>query len=230
MALWKAPCGEDLASKFLVGHRLQPTHRRLLGVPSQMQDRCVKGVAGNGCGWGLFHCVLRGRLCPRRAVVDGASSAYRMSRPTSPARELFVFGVIGHGPNAKDVAERLVEQIRTWDREHRSARARIEAYPAGTPDQLLPAGRAHYGLALARNLRASMAARNVTAHALAAAMGVHPATVRKALKGETLPDLGTLARFAVALDVEVYSVDTFRAPHFASGARHEVTDGSDADR
>ncbi|MGW5677384.1 methyltransferase, FxLD system [Streptomyces sp. NPDC003860] len=73
------------------------------------------------------------------AVAD--SFAYRTVRPVDEERTLFEFGVYGHGPHAKAVAERLAEEIRTWDREHRSDRALIEAHPAGTPDELLPAGR-----------------------------------------------------------------------------------------
>ncbi|QDY78015.1 methyltransferase, FxLD system [Streptomyces qinzhouensis] len=74
-------------------------------------------------------------------LVDGDSFAYRTVRPTSEERTLFEFGVYGHGPDADKVAQRLADEIQTWDREHRADRARIEAYTRNTSDDLLPAGR-----------------------------------------------------------------------------------------
>ncbi|MCH0566942.1 methyltransferase, FxLD system [Streptomyces sp. MUM 2J] len=74
------------------------------------------------------------------ALVDGDSFAYRRSRPTDE-EDRYELGAIGHGPNGQKVAERLAEEIQTWDREHRNDRAQIEVYPAGTPDDRLPAGR-----------------------------------------------------------------------------------------
>jgi len=35
----------------------------------------------------------------------------------------------------------LVGEIRAWDHGHRAAAAQIAAHPAGTPDELLAAGR-----------------------------------------------------------------------------------------
>ncbi|XUL89039.1 methyltransferase, FxLD system [Streptomyces galilaeus] len=73
-------------------------------------------------------------------LVDGDSFAYRTVRRTeSPDR--FELGAIGHGPQGQKVAERLVEEIQVWDREHRGDRARIEIHPASTPDVQLPSGR-----------------------------------------------------------------------------------------
>jgi protein-L-isoaspartate(D-aspartate) O-methyltransferase len=73
-------------------------------------------------------------------LVDGDSFAYRTVRRTEDP-DRFELGAIGHGPNGQDVAERLVEQVQTWNREHRGDRAHIEVHPAGTPDDQLPAGR-----------------------------------------------------------------------------------------
>ncbi|MGH8386158.1 MAG: hypothetical protein ACRESJ_11765, partial [Pseudomonas sp.] len=54
----------------------------------------------------------------------------------------FETGVYAHGPQAEALAEQYVELIRTWDRDHRSGPgARIEVYPAATPDADLPPGR-----------------------------------------------------------------------------------------
>ncbi|MFH8934128.1 methyltransferase, FxLD system [Streptomyces griseosporeus] len=73
-------------------------------------------------------------------LVDVDSFAYRTVRRTEhPDR--FELGAIGHGPRGREVAERLAKEMQTWDREHRGDRAHIEVYPAGTPDDQLPAGR-----------------------------------------------------------------------------------------
>ncbi|MEU5547267.1 methyltransferase, FxLD system [Streptomyces sioyaensis] len=74
------------------------------------------------------------------AFVDGGSFAYRTTRPTD-LEDRYELGAIGHGPDGRTVAERLVEEIQAWNDEHRSDRAHIEVYPAGTPDDRLPAGR-----------------------------------------------------------------------------------------
>ncbi|MFF0226559.1 hypothetical protein [Streptomyces sp. NPDC004629] len=73
-------------------------------------------------------------------LVDGGSLAYRTVRATDDPNR-FELGAIGHGPQGQRVAERLVREIQSWDRDHREDRARIEVYPAGTPDDQLPAGR-----------------------------------------------------------------------------------------
>ncbi|MFF5476718.1 methyltransferase, FxLD system [Streptomyces sp. NPDC012935] len=73
-------------------------------------------------------------------LVDGDSFAYRTVRATDDP-DRFELGAVGHGPQGKAVAERLVEEIQTWDRDHRGHRAHIEVHPAGTPDDQLPAGR-----------------------------------------------------------------------------------------
>ncbi|MFE7482861.1 methyltransferase, FxLD system [Streptomyces sp. NPDC057552] len=72
------------------------------------------------------------------ALVDGDSFAYRTVRATDE-EDRYELGAIAHGPRGEQVAERLVEEIRTWDRDHRSHRAHIEVYPAGTADDRLPA-------------------------------------------------------------------------------------------
>lgn len=73
-------------------------------------------------------------------LIDGDSFAYRTVRRTD-APDRFELGAIGHGPQGRKVAERLVEEIQVWDHEHRGDQARVEVYPAGTPDAQLPAGR-----------------------------------------------------------------------------------------
>jgi protein-L-isoaspartate(D-aspartate) O-methyltransferase len=74
------------------------------------------------------------------AVRDG-SFAYRVNRPIDRTDE-FETGVYAHGPDAGALADEYVELIRTGDERHRHGPgARIEVFPAGTPDAELPPGR-----------------------------------------------------------------------------------------
>ncbi|WNV90246.1 methyltransferase, FxLD system [Umezawaea sp. Da 62-37] len=85
--------------------------------------------------------VGRSTLLPVPTSVREGSFAYRMKRPIEGTDE-FETGVYAHGPDAEVLAEEYVELIRVWDREHRDgSRARIEVFPAGTPDGDLPRGR-----------------------------------------------------------------------------------------
>jgi protein-L-isoaspartate(D-aspartate) O-methyltransferase len=74
------------------------------------------------------------------ALVEGASLAYLTLRrldqdATERRREL---GAIGHGPAGGQLADRLCEQVRAWDRD-RTTQPVITAYPADTPDHQLAA-------------------------------------------------------------------------------------------
>ena len=55
-------------------------------------------------------------------AVEDSSIAYLTLRgaEVSANRQVHEVSVIGHGPHGGDLAERTAEQIRTWDREHRS--------------------------------------------------------------------------------------------------------------
>jgi protein-L-isoaspartate(D-aspartate) O-methyltransferase len=76
------------------------------------------------------------------ALVEGGSLAYRAKLGRvdgdETAREL---GAYAHGPNAAEVVDRFVDQIRIWDRDHRHGPGpRLTVHPAGTPDAELPSG------------------------------------------------------------------------------------------
>ncbi|MDT3395296.1 methyltransferase, FxLD system [Streptomyces sp. B1866] len=73
-------------------------------------------------------------------LIDGGSFAYRVGRPVPGEEDLYEFGAYAHGPDAEKAAHRLVEEIRTWDREHRADHATYRVYPADTPGDRLPAG------------------------------------------------------------------------------------------
>jgi protein-L-isoaspartate(D-aspartate) O-methyltransferase len=75
-------------------------------------------------------------------LLDRASDsfAYLTMRPTTPERQVFEFGAIGHGPEAARVADRMIDQIRIWDRDHRGHKPELRAFPVGTDDLPLPDG------------------------------------------------------------------------------------------
>ncbi|MFJ2779778.1 methyltransferase, FxLD system [Kitasatospora sp. NPDC087315] len=75
-------------------------------------------------------------------LVAGGTFAYRTVRAVDETRTRFELGAYGHGPAAAATAAGLVKEIRAWDQTQRSGPgARIEIFPAGTPDDQLPAGR-----------------------------------------------------------------------------------------
>lgn len=77
------------------------------------------------------------------ALLDrGSSLAYRTKlRPVNAEKTIREHGVYAHGPNAAELAERFMDQIRIWDRNHRHGPGPcLTVHPAGTPDAELPAG------------------------------------------------------------------------------------------
>lgn len=78
-----------------------------------------------------------------KTIMTGRAFAYRArARPVDLDRTRFELGVYAHGPEAEALAGEYVELIRTWDRDHRRGPgARIEVYPAVTPDAELSLGR-----------------------------------------------------------------------------------------
>ncbi|MFD7584461.1 methyltransferase, FxLD system [Kitasatospora sp. NPDC059811] len=101
-------------------------HTRLTATPAARD----KGIVASASPLGVA------------TLVVGDTFAYRTVRPADETRTRFELGAYGHGPAAAAAAARLVNEIRTWDREHRGGSgARFEVHPAGTPDGRLPAGR-----------------------------------------------------------------------------------------
>ncbi|MGH3885041.1 MAG: hypothetical protein ACRDSZ_00475 [Pseudonocardiaceae bacterium] len=75
-------------------------------------------------------------------AVSAGSFAYRASRPISPDRSRFEFGVYAHSPEAESLADRYGDLIRTWDSDHRRGPGpRIEVYSVATPVTGLSEGR-----------------------------------------------------------------------------------------
>ena len=71
------------------------------------------------------------------AVVDKAAVTYLARRPsqekTPEGGKLWEFGVIGHGPGSDELAAKVADAIRTWDREYRRREATFEIQPLDAP-------------------------------------------------------------------------------------------------
>ncbi|WP_327315742.1 methyltransferase, FxLD system [Streptomyces sp. NBC_01235] len=71
------------------------------------------------------------------AVVDKGAVTYlarRLSKKKTPeGGKLWEFGVIGHGPGGDELAAKVADTIRTWDREYRDREATFEIQPLDAP-------------------------------------------------------------------------------------------------
>ncbi|MCX4718141.1 methyltransferase, FxLD system [Streptomyces virginiae] len=71
------------------------------------------------------------------AVIDKGGLTYlarRLSDQTTPeGGKLWEFGVIGHGPGSDELAAKVAEVIRTWDRNYRSREATFELQSLQAP-------------------------------------------------------------------------------------------------
>ncbi|NEB05339.1 methyltransferase, FxLD system [Streptomyces sp. SID13726] len=71
------------------------------------------------------------------AVVNKGAVTYlarRLSEKRTPeGGKLWEFGVIGHGPGSDELAAKVADAIRTWDREYRSREATFEIQPLDAP-------------------------------------------------------------------------------------------------
>ncbi|TFE55360.1 methyltransferase, FxLD system [Streptomyces sp. ICN441] len=71
------------------------------------------------------------------AVVDKGAVTYlarRLSKKKTPeGGKLWEFGVIGHGPGSGELAAKVADTIRTWDREYRGREATFEIQPLDAP-------------------------------------------------------------------------------------------------
>ncbi|MFE5039335.1 methyltransferase, FxLD system [Streptomyces sp. NPDC056683] len=72
------------------------------------------------------------------AVVDKGAVTYlarRLSKEQTPdGDKLWEFGVIGHGPGSDELATKVADAIRTWDRQYRGREATFEIKPLDAPE------------------------------------------------------------------------------------------------
>lgn len=119
-------------------------------VPNESTDRIwlrLTGTEPGTCRFAAGPAAVDSGLCSPAftyripALVEGDSLAYftlRGPEPDAPERR-WELGAIGHGPAGAQLAERVCEQIRVWDR-NRADQPLITAYPAGAPVGELASG------------------------------------------------------------------------------------------
>ena len=112
-------------------------------VPNESTDRIwlrLSGTESGTCRFAATPEAVKSGLCsPAFAyrspgVVEGTSLAYLTLRGPEPeaTERRWELGAIGHGPSRAQLAERVCDQIRAWDRD-RVEQPVITAYPAGAP-------------------------------------------------------------------------------------------------
>jgi protein-L-isoaspartate(D-aspartate) O-methyltransferase len=87
------------------------------------RDAIDSGLVTPQFGWGAM------------ATIDKGNLAYLTLRPTDPAATTdrrYEVGVAGHGPGGDELAGRVADAIRTWDRDYRSRTVHIELQPIDT--------------------------------------------------------------------------------------------------
>ncbi len=71
------------------------------------------------------------------AAVEKGAITYLARRPsgqkTPEGDKLWEFGVIGHGPGSDELAAKVADAVRTWDREYRGRDATFEILPLDAP-------------------------------------------------------------------------------------------------
>lgn len=96
------------------------------GVLTAQKEAAARGLVAHAWALGM------------PTAVSEDSFAYLGLRGVTPDRMTCEFGVYGHGPDAKELADQVLQHIQSWDGSNLDVR--IEVYPAGTPDDQLPEG------------------------------------------------------------------------------------------
>ncbi|WP_197034664.1 methyltransferase, FxLD system [Glycomyces sp. NRRL B-16210] len=97
-------------------------------------------LTATDAGWdsGL---VTLSRRWGMAAIWDRDSLAYLTLRPVDEARTEYEFGAFAHGPNAIELADRIVRHTRSWGRDQRRGnRPHFEVHPKTALDGDLPQG------------------------------------------------------------------------------------------
>ncbi|WP_335986664.1 methyltransferase, FxLD system [Glycomyces sp. MUSA5-2] len=91
-----------------------------------------------GLDSGLITLAIRWGMA---AIWDRDSLAYLTLRPVNEDRTVFEFGAFGHGPGARELADRIVQHTRSWDRDQRRETGpHVQVHPKTALDGDLPPG------------------------------------------------------------------------------------------
>lgn len=145
----QAPAGQNIDADVLAGVLEQPRTEEWTGVmvrameSPEWMELFVTCSLPSGLIRMLFPQSVKGGLLTEdpypssTAAVDRGAVTYlarRLSKEkTSEGGKLWEFGVIGHGPGSDELAAKVADTIRTWDRRYRGREATFEIQPLDAP-------------------------------------------------------------------------------------------------
>ncbi|MER7693011.1 methyltransferase, FxLD system [Streptomyces sp. NPDC097610] len=145
----QAPVGQNIDADALVGVLDQPRTEEWTGMTvramesPEWMELFLTCCLPSGLIRMLFPQSAKGGLLTEdpypssTATVDKGAVAYlarRLSEGKTPeGGKLWEFGVIGHGPGSDELAVKVADAIRTWDREYRGREATFEIQPLDAP-------------------------------------------------------------------------------------------------
>ncbi|MQY11452.1 Protein-L-isoaspartate O-methyltransferase [Streptomyces sp. RB5] len=145
----QAPTGQAIDAEVLAGVLEQPRCEEWTGMmvrameSPEWMELFVSCSLPSGLIRMLFPKDARGTVLTEdpypssTAAVDKGAVTYltrRLSDQKTPeGGRLWEFGVIGHGPGSDELAARVADAIRTWDREYHGREATFEIQPLDAP-------------------------------------------------------------------------------------------------
>ncbi|SHH35163.1 protein-L-isoaspartate(D-aspartate) O-methyltransferase [Streptomyces sp. 3214.6] len=145
----QAPAGQSIDADALAGVLEQPRTEEWTGMTVQAMESpewmelFVSCSVPSGLVRMLFPKEAKGTVLTEdpypssTAAVDKGAVTYltrRLSdKKTSDGGKLWEFGVIGHGPGSDELAAKVADAVRTWDREYRDREATFEIRPLDAP-------------------------------------------------------------------------------------------------
>ncbi|MFH9761628.1 methyltransferase, FxLD system [Streptomyces anulatus] len=145
----QAPAGLTLDADALAGVLDQPRVEEWTGMTvragesPEWMELFVSCVLPSGLIRMLFPQSVKGTVLTEdpypsaTAAVEKGAITYLSRRPseqkTPEGDKLWEFGVIGHGPGSDELAAKVADAVRTWDREYRGRDAAFEILPLDAP-------------------------------------------------------------------------------------------------
>ncbi|MFB8022956.1 methyltransferase, FxLD system [Streptomyces rubiginosohelvolus] len=145
----QAPAGLTLDADALAGVLDQPRVEKWTGMTvragesPEWMELFVSCVLPSGLIRMLFPQSVKGTVLTEdpypsaTAAVEKGAITYLARRPseqkTPEGDKLWEFGVIGHGPGSDELAAKVADAVRTWDREYRGRDATFEILPLDAP-------------------------------------------------------------------------------------------------
>jgi protein-L-isoaspartate(D-aspartate) O-methyltransferase len=145
----QAPAGLQIDADALAGVLDQPRTEERTGVnvrameSPEWMELFVSCCMPSGLIRMLFPQTAKGTVLTEdpypspTAAVDKGALTYLARRPldetTPEGSKLWEFGVIGHGPGSEELAAKVADAVRSWDREYRDRQASFEVLPLDAP-------------------------------------------------------------------------------------------------